>query len=244
MSGTKSTLSIIMPALNEEANIRDAVAEAIAAVGDRFSDYEILLFDDGSRDRTGALMDELARGNPRIRVTHNPTPRNLGVVYRQGVDMARYEHVVMIPGDNENPSAAMQAPFEAVGSADMVVPYPETAQARSWARKLLSRTYVALLNWLAGRRLRYYNGTVIHRTENLRRLGSWTQSFAYQSEILLKLLAAGKTCREVPIEVAPKPGRRSKAFRPKNVLLVVGTLARLTVAMRLRRPADVEVHAP
>src|SRR5262249_34356754 len=49
----KPTLSVVIPALDEEANIVDAVKETLDALGDRFSDYEILLFDDGSRDRTG-----------------------------------------------------------------------------------------------------------------------------------------------------------------------------------------------
>ena len=64
----------------------DAVREAAAAMGDRFRDYELLLFDDGSTDRTGAIMDELAAADPaHIRVTHNPAPRNLGGVYKQGI---------------------------------------------------------------------------------------------------------------------------------------------------------------
>ncbi len=50
----KPTISFVIPALNEEANIANAVREAVAALGDRFRDYELLLFDDGSTDRTGA----------------------------------------------------------------------------------------------------------------------------------------------------------------------------------------------
>jgi glycosyltransferase involved in cell wall biosynthesis len=225
---------VVVPALDEEANIADAVREILASLGDRFSDHELLLFNDGSRDGTGRLMDELAAKNPKIRVTHNASSRNLGGVYKQGIAMARHEYLLMIPGDNENPRSALAAPFDAIGKADLIVPYPTNPQARSAARTFISRSYVALLNAMFGLRLRYYNGTVIHRTELLRTIDIETDSFAYQSEILVKLLRAGSSYLEVGIEIDPKPGRRSKAFRLKNMTAVGRTLLALALESRGR----------
>lgn len=232
----KPTLSIVVPALNEEANIRDAVREAIAALGDRFADYELLLFNDGSTDRTGAIMDELAAADPHIRVTHNAKSQNLGGVYKQGIAMARMEYLLMVPGDNENPGHALQAPFDAIGRADIVLPYPQNSMVRGWARHTVSRTYVQLINLMFGLHVNYYNGTVIHRVEFLRGLEVKTNSFAYQAEILLKLLVAGKTFVEVGINIEPpKPGRVSRAFRWKNLVQVGKTMGDLFVDLRLRK---------
>ncbi len=204
---------------------------------DRFGDYELLLFDDGSTDRTGAIMDELAAADPQhVRVTHNATPRNLGGVYKQGIERARMEYLVMVPGDNENPGAAMQGPFDVIGRADIVLPYPVNSAVRGFTRHLVSRVYVGLLNLLFGLRVRYYNGTVIHRTANLKGLSIKTSSFAYQAEILIKLLCAGKSFAEVPIAIEPpKAGRRSRAFRWKNMVQVGRTLCDLFVDIRVRR---------
>ena len=235
---SKPTVSFVIPALNEEANIADAVREAVAAMGGRFRDYELLLFDDGSTDRTGAIMDELAAADPRhVRVTHNPSPRNLGGVYKQGIQLARMDYILMVPGDNENPGHALQAPFDAIGRADIVLPYPVNSAVRGLARHLVSRVYVGLLNLLFGLRVRYYNGTVIHRTANLKALPVKTSSFAYQAEILIKLLCAGKSFVEVPIRIdPPKEGRRSRAFRWKNMVQVGRTLGDLFMDLRVRRP--------
>jgi glycosyltransferase involved in cell wall biosynthesis len=213
------------------------VREAVAAMGDRFGDYELLLFDDGSTDGTGRIMDELAAADPRhVRVTHNPTPRNLGGVYKQGIALARMDYVLMVPGDNENPGHALQAPFDAIGRADIVLPYPVNSDVRGAARHLISRAYVGLLNRLFGLRVRYYNGTVIHRVANLKGLSIKTSSFAYQAEILIKLLCAGRTFVEVPIRIdPPKAGRRSRAFRWKNMVQVGRTLGSLFVDLRVRR---------
>jgi dolichol-phosphate mannosyltransferase len=206
-------------------------------MSDRFGDYELLLFDDGSTDHTGAIMEELAAADPKhIQVIHNATPRNLGGVYKQGIELARMEYLVMVPGDNENPGAAMQAPFDAIGGADIVLPYPVNSAVRGFVRYLVSRVYVGLLNHLFGLHIRYYNGTVIHRTANLKGLSIKTSSFAYQAEILVKLLCVGKSFIEVPIEIEPpKVGRRSRAFRWKNVVEVGRTLAALFVDIRVRR---------
>jgi hypothetical protein len=146
------------------------------------------------------------------------------------------DYLLMVPGDNENPGHALQAPFDAIGRADIVLPYPVNSQVRGSARHLVSRTYVGLLNHLFGLRVRYYNGTVIHRTANLKGLPIKTSSFAYQAEILIKLLCAGKSFVEVPIRIdPPKEGRRSRAFRWKNMVQVGRTLSDLFMDIRIRR---------
>lgn len=223
-----TTLSVVMPALNEEAHIADAVAEVTRTVRGRFDDYEILVFDDGSTDRTGAIADELAACDPHVKVTHNARPKNLGGVYRQGVALARFEYVIMVPGDNENPGSALAPALDAIGKAEIVLPYPARSK-RSALRNGVSRGYVLLMNLLFGLRVRYYNGTVIHRTENVRGITIETDSFAYQTEALVKLLRMGKTFIEVPIVIERASSKESKAFRPKNVYGVLASLASLTV---------------
>jgi len=205
------------PALNEEANIAAAVDETLRVINGRFADYELLLFNDGSTDRTGAIMDELASANPRIHVTHNPRSRNLGGVFKQGVLLAKHDYLLMVPGDNENPGSALLAPFDAIGRSDIVIPYTTNQHVRPFGRRVASRVYVILLNLLFGLRLRYYNGTVIHSTAKLRTVTINTDSFSYQSEALIKLLRAGVSYVEVGIEIHPRTQRQSRAFRWHNI---------------------------
>ncbi|MGD1083272.1 MAG: glycosyltransferase family 2 protein [Verrucomicrobiota bacterium] len=243
----KPTLSVIIPALNEEANIAAAVQEVLQAVGDRFADYELLLFDDGSRDQTGAIMDKLAAGNPRIRVTHNGTPRNLGGVYKQGVALARFEHVTWAPGDNENPACALVPVYEAIGKADIVVPYPANMRVRPLGRRVISRSYTLLMNLLFGHWLPYYNGTAVFPASSLRRIEIRTSSFAYQSEVLVKLLRLGGSCVTVGVNLQPRPGRTSKAFRWRNVVTVLKAVVCLFGEVhfgRLRKSRVQETPAP
>ena len=66
----RPTLSVVMPAYNEEAAIADAVRDVQTHVFPVVPDAELIVVDDGSRDRTGALLDDLAAREPRLRVLH------------------------------------------------------------------------------------------------------------------------------------------------------------------------------
>ncbi len=244
MRSESPTLTVIVPALDEEQHIEEAVAEVKQAIHGRFSDWEILLFNDGSRDSTGDLVDRLAADDPHVFGFHNQRSRNLGGVYKQGLRMARFEYVLMVPGDNENPASALRQPLQAVGKADIVLPFPEGKSARSRLRNLLSSAYTDIVNGLFGLDVPYYNGTVIHRTDLVRSVAIRTDSFAYQAEALIKLLCAGRSYAAVGIRVVPREGRKSKALRLKNLLGVGATFARVFMEVRVlrrtRRPRPAE----
>ena len=228
----KPTLSVIIPALDEEENIATTVSEVIRTVSAYVDDYELLLFDDGSHDRTGEIMDKLAAQNPRLRVTHNPQSRNMGGVYKLGVAQAKFDYILMVPGDNEIPGTAIIPVLDALGKADIVIPYPTNACVRPWVRQVGSRGYTILINLLFGRGLRYYNGTYLCRTVDLRQIIIRTDSFAYQCEVLLKLLRNGRSYVEVPIQINPKPGAPSKALRIHNLVNIVKAICQLVVEIR------------
>src|SRR5438132_621669 len=71
------SISVIVTALNEEGNLEPTVDSVVRAVSPRFADYEVIVIDDGSTDRTFEIAESLAAENPKIRVHHNP--RNLGL---------------------------------------------------------------------------------------------------------------------------------------------------------------------
>jgi glycosyltransferase involved in cell wall biosynthesis len=231
----KPTLSVIIPALNEEANIAAAVHETTRTLGNRFEDYELLLFDDGSRDRTGEIMDGLASQNPRIHVTHNPQPRNLGGVYKQGVAMAKFDLILMVPGDNENPGTALAPVLDALGKADIVIPYTTNTHVRPLLRCAGSRVYTMLINVLFGHNLRYYNGTYICRASDLRSIRISTDSFAFQSEVLLKLLRNGRSYVEVGVQIKPPSGSTSKALRIRNLVNVLKAVCGLVAEIHFQK---------
>lgn len=228
------TLSVIVPALNEEGNLEAAVSTVLQTIDSRFADYELLIFNDGSTDATGVIADRLAVGNLHIQVIHNPRNMGFGYNYTRGVKLARMEFVAMFPGDNEIPGEAMRTILSAVGSSDMVVPYITTPSVRPWSRRIISATFVALVNLLFGLRMRYYNGPCVHRRSLLLAVPMQTHGFAYMAAILVRLIRSGHRYVEVPMALQARQHGSSKAFRPKNIVSVLTALTRLFWEVRIK----------
>ena len=96
-------LSVVVPAFNEEANLRPMVERLVAAVAPVVDGLEILFVDDGSRDGTWAGISELAARDPRVRGIR--FARNFGhqAALTAGVDAARGRAVVIIDADLQDP---------------------------------------------------------------------------------------------------------------------------------------------
>lgn len=75
---TTRGISIVLPAHNEEAVLADTLNHCVATLSEIAPDYEIIVVDDGSNDQTGAIAEEFAAANPRIRVVHNRPQRGYG----------------------------------------------------------------------------------------------------------------------------------------------------------------------
>ncbi len=225
-------ISVVVPALNEAASLAAAVERCRAAARRHFPDHEIIVIDDGSTDATGRIADELAAADPRIRVVHHDRPRNLGYAYKEGVALARFEHVLMFPGDNEGSDEQLDAVMSRAGQTDIVINYISNPEVRPWSRRVMSRAFVGIMNRLFGLRLRYYNGTVLHRTALVRSVTIHTDSFAYQAEALVKLLRGRHSYVEVGAPIAPRVGGRTKAFRLRNFIDVGRAVCRLVADVR------------
>lgn len=91
-----------MPAYNEEDGIQRAVHDIRRDVLDVVKQAELVVVDDGSKDRTGALLDQLAAEDPRIRVLHQSNQGH-GPALRAGLDAAQGDFLLLVDGDGQIP---------------------------------------------------------------------------------------------------------------------------------------------
>jgi glycosyltransferase involved in cell wall biosynthesis len=78
LDNSQITLSVFFPAYYDEENIGKVVDKAVAVLESlALKDYEIIIIEDGSPDRTGEVADELARKYPRVRVIHHEKEHGL-----------------------------------------------------------------------------------------------------------------------------------------------------------------------
>lgn len=225
---TPRSLSVIVPAYCEAANIVATLENVTSALDGLPIDYEVLVIDDGSTDGTGDLIRANAARFPGVRLLVNDRNRGFGWTYRRGVEAASREHVVMVHGDNAWSAATLRDLFSQVGEADVIVGYTrEMWKSRSLGRTLVSKAFTLIVNAITRRRLHYYNGLQIHPAALLKRLDIRSSGYGFQAEVLAQSLRWSHTYIEVPMTLTERQAGASKAFRAKNVADVARTLAKL-----------------
>jgi len=225
-----SSISIIMPALNEEGNIQITIDNVVSAAEKSFSEYELIVINDGSTDRTPEIVQENRQRNPRIQLISNTAPCNIGACYDLGRKRARMKYCVVIHGDNPCSASTLEAFFSHVGQADFLCGYWKDPKERTHLRRILSSSYTRVLNLMLRRKMKYYNGLQLHKTEWAKSVELKSTGFGYQAELLLQALLDGKKYIEIPIAYVERPGPDSgvtKAFRPNNIANVLKTIGRL-----------------
>lgn len=226
MAISEKQLTVIIPAFNEEDKLPITLREAFRAALGTLDEFEILLINDGSRDRTGEVADRLARTYPHVHAYHQPTNLGVGAAYRKGLDLASYPYLTLIPGDNAFHHSGVRAVFEQVGQADLVISYRQNPRARTPLRRLLSRFATMALRLLTGCSVRDAHSMYVWPVEIARQIPV-NAGYGYHIETLSTLLQSGLSFIEVPVLLNPKPDFSSGVMRPKVLASMVLTMARL-----------------
>src|SRR5262245_20709247 len=115
------TFGFVIPCSNEEDNVAVTVGPVLEAMGTRH-DYEIILVNDASTDRTLERMQALAAADSRIRVLDNPVNLGFGGSYKRGARAAIATYVMMLPGDDGFPGQGIAELVSHAGRADLILP--------------------------------------------------------------------------------------------------------------------------
>ncbi len=220
-------ITIVMPALNEEGNIKAAVECTIRALDEANVNGELIIVNDGSTDNTGNIAEELRKTDKRIFVIHHDTPKGIGYSFWEGVSRANNEAVVLYPGDNEMLPAEMLLYLHELSNVDIVVPFIVNETVRSPFRRLMSGIYTFMIRILFGLNVHHSNGLVLYRRSILKDIKLKSHGFFYQTELLCKTVRRGYLYAEVPYYTRPRASGKSKAFSIKSILNLSLNMSRL-----------------
>ncbi len=107
-------ISIVVPALNEEACIGDLVEEIERAIVGPGVEAELIVVDDGSTDRTAAILADLARARPWLRSLHHPRPLGQSAAMGAGIAAARGRFIATLDADGQNDPADLGRMLERI----------------------------------------------------------------------------------------------------------------------------------
>ena len=219
-------ITFFVPCLNEEGNVGPTIDNIVQVGRELEYSFEIIVVDDASTDGTVAEVRQQRDRYPDVAIAliENEFCRGLGRNYFMASHKAQGEYYMLINGDAVEPVPSIRKLLTHVGEADAIIPYFGLNESRTWSRRQLSRVFTFCVNSLSGNRLQYYNGPVIHRTENVVMWFSETVGFGYQAELLCRLLDEGISTVEVQIENSDRERGASKAFTLSNLLSTANTL--------------------
>lgn len=116
-------LSVFFPAYNEEANIKNTVEKAVKVIQDlKLSQWEILVIDDGSKDKTGEIADQLAKKDSHIRVIHQPNG-GYGEALKSGYYNSKFEWIAFTDGDGQFDFSEITKFLDLTGQYDVIWGY-------------------------------------------------------------------------------------------------------------------------
>jgi glycosyltransferase involved in cell wall biosynthesis len=224
----KSSVSFIVPALNEESAIPDTILSIFLATQESgIDDFEILLINDGSTDSTGKVMDSLSLRYNNIRVLHNSTNLGIGSSYVKGVSAARCEYIMFVAGDNAASPSSISQTITLLGEYDILLPYIANPEIRPWIRRFGSQAYTFVLNTIFRLKIKYYNGAVVRRN-CMDSIDVSSRGYTIHSEVVLKLIYSGWTYQEFGVIHLPSPNTHSSALRLKNLINVFLSIFKIT----------------
>jgi glycosyltransferase involved in cell wall biosynthesis len=118
-----NSLSIFMPAFNEEGNIATTIIDAREAAIKVASDYEVIVVDDGSRDRTDEVVLELAKHDPRIRLIKHKTNKGYGASVKTGLASCRKDWIFFTDSDGQFHYDELPRFVSQRGDNDLIIGY-------------------------------------------------------------------------------------------------------------------------
>jgi glycosyltransferase involved in cell wall biosynthesis len=219
------SLSVVVPVFNEEDNISLALDGIQSALEGLIDDYEIIVINDGSKDRTLSIAQERARRDTHIICISNDRNRGYGYSYWLGVTHARKEFIGVYNGDNEGCWQSFRAIVDKIGQADIISSYTSNCHERPWFRYFLSITFTAMMNGLFGMHLKYFNGLFICKREILQALTIRSEGLTALAECKVRLIKQGYSCLEIPLTYVPRSSGRSTALSLKSIKAVIQAVA-------------------
>ncbi len=219
------TLSIVIPAYNEEGAVRHTIEEVRAAMDPQGIPYEIIVVDDGSEDRTLEIARETG-----VIVDSNQVNTGYGASLKRGIKKAQYEYVAIIDADGTYPPHYLPSMLAMCRDQDMVVGDRGAAMKNvPWIRKPAKWVLNTFASFLAERKLNDLNSglRVFRKSELVPFIPLLPQKFSFTTTITLCMSCNGKRMMYTPIEYGKRVGKSK--IRPVDFLNFIILVLRMTV---------------
>jgi len=244
-------LSVVVPAFNEEERIRASLIRMLAYFDAQDYDYEILVVDDGSADKTREIVEEAVAGHSNVRLLHYDANRGKGYAVRYGMLRATGDHVLFSDADLATPieefeklyAALREGRDIAIGSRD--VPGAQLERRQSPFREFGGKLFNRCVQVIAVPGIRDTQcGFKLFTRAAAQNIFSRCQidNFSFDVEVLYLGRQLGYSIAEVPVRWAHQEGSKVRFLR--DALRMLKTLFRIRATDYRIKHADKRTSVP
>jgi glycosyltransferase involved in cell wall biosynthesis len=229
-------LSVFFPAYNDSGTIASMVIRAVQAAAELTPDYEVIVVNDGSADATPAILDELARTYPHVRVVHHAKNRGYGGALQTGFRSATKELIFYTDGDAQYDPAELSALWARMTpDADLVNGY-KISRSDPLHRIIIGRLYHHIVSVMFGLTVRDVDCDFrLMRRTIFERINLEKTSGVICLEMMKKVEDAGFRIVEVPVHHYHRAFGKSQFFNFRRIAKTGGDVLRLWFALVIRR---------
>jgi len=220
----KNSLSVVIPAFNEECVIQENILLLDALLKSAFREYEIIVIDDCSMDNTLELLTQLSSSIKELKILHNDSNCGLGVTLRRGFLAANKELVFYTDADKP---VDYREIYRAVGiiintGSELVIGFSRNNKLKPPLRRLCTYFYNRLIRDLFGIKIRDINLSFkLFRRTILRNLNLQSSGSFIDAEIVIKSNYLGYKITQIGVEYLPRQGGVSHLFNFKNIACIL-----------------------
>ena len=197
-------ISLILPAYNEELNLKKTVVSIIGILEELRKEYELIIVDDASTDRTRDIAEELAKNHRRIIVKNHKKNIGFGGAIKSGMNMARFDNVMYYPVDSIPTSMELQNYLALIKHSDIVVGYRRDRMGHSLYRKINSIVYQRLVNILFNLRLTDVNWVHMYKKYVFKEVQASSNEIFFCAEMLIRAQNKGFKITGVDVTFHPR----------------------------------------
>jgi glycosyltransferase involved in cell wall biosynthesis len=226
------TLSVVLPAFNEEANVGTAIQAAHKVAGRLCADHEVIVVDDGSTDATAAVVLAAAAEDPRVRLVRHERNRGYGEALRSGFVSARKDLVFFTDADNQFDLEELEGFLRWIDRVDVAVGYRVNRQD-----PFMRRVFAAGWNYLV--RVLFYVPVrdidcafKLFRRSVLEDLHIESVGAMVNTELMVKLGRSGIALVELGVTHRPRVAGKARGANPRVIGRALVELAKMYTRLR------------
>ena len=237
-----TSLSVVLPCLDEAPNVAAAVAQAHAAASAVAREHEVVVVDDGSTDQTGAIADALAALDPRVRVVHHDRNRGYGAAVRSGITATRCDWVLLTDGDLQFDLSQLERFVPLAFAHDLVAGY-RLDRADPLGRRLAAGAWNRLVRVTFGVRVRDVDCAFkLTRGPAVRALPLCSDGAMISTELLVRASQAQWRIFELGVQHRPRVAGEPTGGDPRVILRAFRELQELRARLRAERRGEFQAR--